>query len=298
MSFEIPGHELHELVGTGGMSTVWRATETATDRIVAVKILNREFSDSTEDVRAFWEEERMMERIRHPNVVEAYQIGNHDGLWYLTMEFVDGYTFDALLKRKHHLSESDCILIGESVASALDFAWNEHAVVHCDIKPDNLMINSAGMVKMTDLGISQRFNLHEESGAAAAGDHVIGTPAYISPEQIYGDVQLDCRADIYSLGATLYHLATGRVLFPGADNEAVLRAHCAEAEQAPDPRSLQPELSEGFAQMLEAMTVKSRDGRLRTWQEVFYMCSEVEKGNAFMPRRTRGASSIALGQGI
>jgi serine/threonine-protein kinase len=124
---------------------------------------------------------------------------------------------------------------------------------------------------------------------------VQGTPAYISPEQVYGDVELDCRSDIYSLGATLYHLATGRLLFPGRDNEAMMRAHCDESVQALDPRSYRPELSEGFCQILESMLVKNRDYRVASWSDVFAMCREVESGSAFKPRDTEeAASSIKL----
>ena len=122
-------------------------------------------------------------------------------------------------------------------------------------------------------------------------DHILGTPAYISPEQVYGDVELDCRADIYSLAATLYHLATGRILFPGLDNDNMMRAHCDEATQSRDPRTYHPELSEGFCQLLESMLVKNRDYRVSSWADVFSMCREVENGTSFKPRDTTDANS-------
>ena len=122
-------------------------------------------------------------------------------------------------------------------------------------------------------------------------DHVFGTPAYISPEQVYGDVELDCRADIYSLAATLYHLSTGRLLFPGLDNDGMMRAHCDEATQANDPRAYRPELSEGFCQLLELMLVKNRDFRIASWTDVFQMCRDIEAGATFKPREPNGANS-------
>jgi len=294
---EIPNLKLIEQVGEGGMSTVWRAWDSANNRPVAVKVLKRELSASGEDVRAFRTEERFMEEIRHPGIVEAYDFVNAHGSWFLIMEFVDGYTFADLLRRKQHVNEADCLLICESVAAALDYAWNDHGIVHCDIKPENLMINAEGVVKLTDLGISYRYAFIE-GGAKDVPDHVTGTPAYISPEQIYGDVELDCRTDIYSLGATIYHLATGRLLFPGLDTEATMRAHCDESAQARDPRLYRPQLSEGFAQLLEAMLVKDRDGRIASWQDVFAMCKDVERGLAFKPRAGEGNSSIKLDGGI
>lgn len=287
--YTIPNLKLIEKVGDGGMATVWKAWDIPNQRIVAVKILNREFASDGSEVRAFRAEERILEEIHHPGIVQAYDFDNGNGSWYYVMEFVDGYTFADLLRRKQHVREQDCLLICESVASALDYAWNDHGVVHCDIKPENIMINTDGVIKLTDLGISHRFESRE--GPQQVPDHVFGTPAYISPEQVYGDVELDCRADIYSLAATLYHLSTGRILFPGLSNEDMMRAQCDEGSQARDPRAYRPELSEGFSQLLEAMLVKNRDFRIASWSDVFSICRDVEEGSTFKPRPTEDANS-------
>ncbi len=290
---KIPNLKLIEKIGDGGMATVWKAWDIINQRVVAVKILNKEFAQDGAEIRQFRAEERIMEEIHHPGIVEAYDFNNGNGNWYYVMEYVDGYTFADLLKRKQHVREADCLLICESVASALDYAWNEHGIVHCDIKPENLMINTQGEIKLMDLGISHRFEFKE--GPQEVPDHILGTPAYISPEQVYGDVELDCRSDIYSLAASLFHLATGRILFPGLDTENMMRAHCDEAQQARDPRTYRPELSEGFCQLLESMLVKNRDYRVDSWRSVFSMCREIEAGAAFKPRDTTDAnSSISL----
>jgi serine/threonine-protein kinase len=290
---QISGYRLLAKVGEGGMSTVWKAWDEANNRHVAIKILNQEYSSNGPEIRSFRAEERLMEEIRHPGIVEAYNFDNDGRHWFMAMEFVDGYTFADLLRRKQHVRQDDCLCICESIAAALDTVWNDHGIIHCDIKPENIMINSQGVVKLTDLGISQRFEFSED-GVKEIPEHVTGTPAYISPEQIYGDVELDCRTDIYSLGATLYHLSTGRVLFPNLDNDDTMRAHCDETAQAKDPRLYRPELSEGFAQLLEAMLVKNRDDRVQSWRDVFTMCREIEGGAAFKPRTTDGASSVRL----
>ena len=290
---KIPDLKLISKIGDGGMSTVWKAWDTVNQRLVAVKILNREFATNGGDIRAFRSEERLMEEIRHPGIVQAYDFGNGNGNWYLIMEYVDGYTFADLLKRKQHVSEADCLLICESIAAALDYAWNDHGIVHCDIKPENIMINTEGVVKLTDLGISHRFE-YVDPTTMEIPEHVQGTPAYISPEQVYGDQQLDCRADIYSLAATMFHLSTGRVLFPGLDTEGMMRAHCSETSQARDPRTYRPELSEGFCRLLESMLVKYREFRIASWQNVFEMCRVVEEGLSFKPRVNKAVSSIAL----
>lgn len=290
---QTPDVTLLAKVGDGGMATVWKAIDNSDGRTIAVKVLNRESYGNVSDMNAFKAEALIMKEIRHPGVVEAYSYHDDGRDCSFLMEFVDGYNFGELLRRKQHVKEEDCLLICESVASALDFAWNDHGIVHCDLKPENIMINSDGVVKLTDLGISHRFQFLE--GAQEVPDHVLGTPAYISPEQVFGDVELDCRSDIYSLAATLYHLATGRVLFPGLDNDNMMRAHCNEESQALDPRAYRPELSEGFCQLLESMLVKNRDYRISTWQSVYTMCRDVENGIKFKPRAITAAhSSVKL----
>ena len=296
IELQLPDIRLMNKLGEGGMSCVWKAMDLKRNEVVAVKILNRDLISSKADLEQFKAEEKTMEEIDHPGIVKSYEIRNTYGLWYYIMEYVDGYNFGALLARKQHLKEVDCLLICESVATALDYAWNNHGVVHCDIKPDNIMINTDGIVKLTDLGLCYTFK-YLKDGRKDAEDHVLGTPAYISPEQVFGDVEPDCRADIYSLAASLYHLSTGRVLFPGMGNEEMMRAQCSETAQAKDPRRYRPELTEGFCQMLEAMLVKDRDYRVAAWSDVFEMCRLVEKGVSFKPRATPGVSSLKLDAG-
>jgi len=290
---EIPNLKLVQKIGDGGTSTVWKAWDESKKRFVAVKILNREFTPDGIEAGQFRTEEKFLEEIRHPGIVEAYAFDCIGETCYFIMEYVDGYSFCDLLRRKQHVKESDCLLICESVALALDYAWNEHGIVHCDIKPENIMVNTDGVIKVLDLGISHRFQFLE--GPLTVPDHVLGTPAYISPEQVYGDTELDCRSDIYSLAASLYHLATGRILFPGLENDDIMRAHCDTKSQARDPRSYRPEISEGFCQMLESMLVKDRDYRISSWKSILEMCQDVENGIRFKPRKAQSAiSSIKL----
>lgn len=288
----LSGFDFLQKLGEGGMSTVWKATDRATGQLVAVKVLNPELTTNPEDLALFQAEARVLSTINHPGIVKSYNLSQEQGLWYYTMEYVDGYTFGALLERKQHLSESDCLLICESVAVALDYAWNEFGIVHCDLKPENLMINTDGVIKVMDLGLCHTF-AYLKDGRQDVPDQVMGTPAYISPEQIYGDVELDCRSDIYSLAASLYHLATGRVLFPGLDSEEMMRAHCSETKQARDARCYRPALSEGFCQLLDVMLVKNRDARIASWRDIYTMCLDIERGILFKPRGT-APSSMAL----
>lgn len=287
------GLTLLSIIGEGGSSVVWKAWDEINHRHVAVKILKSDKAASATDIRAFRHEERVLEEIHHPGIVQAYDFDCCDGQWYFVMEYVDGYSFASYLESRKHIKEEDCLLICESIASALDYAWNEHGIVHCDIKPENIMINSSGEIKLMDLGLAKRFR-YSKTGTQKVPEHILGTPDYISPEQIYGDVILDCRSDIYSLGASLYTLATGRTLFPELSVEDTMRAHCEAKMQAPDPRTFRKSISEGFAQLLEIMLVKNRDYRLSSWAQVCEMAIDVERGISFKPRRADSPSSIKL----
>ncbi len=271
----LPFLRFEEIVGRGGMSVVWRAWHLELRRYVAVKVMDRRFTASRQDLRQFKAEVRAMTDIHHPGIVQGYGADCIDGRYYMIMDYVDGYTFGSLLNRKTHIPEIDVLIVGESVADAMKYAWDVFGVVHCDLKPENIMVDRDGTIKVTDLGLCQSTAAIQNTEQP---EEVVGTPAYISPEQIYGDVELDCRADIYCLGATLYHMATGRMLFPLADNDAILRAHVSEKIQAPDPRFVVPSLSEGFARLVSNMCVKERERRYQTWDEVFNDARLVEEG--------------------
>ena len=272
----VDGYTLLGRVDVGGTSEVWRAVEAASGRIVAVKTLLPRLAEDVEERRAFFDEAVIMAGLDHPGIVKGYAHGVCGNVWYNALEFVDGYAFSDFLRRKGHVAEADCLLIAESVASALDYAWRRHGIVHCDIKPENLMINKDGEVKIIDLGSVHRVGSSDD--AQSSDCHVVGTPAYISPEQVANGGDLDCRSDIYSLGATLYHLATGRILFPDAKEDEAFLVHGQSDKQAPDPRDIVPELSLGFVRFLEAMLVKNREGRIKSWPLVFEYCREVENG--------------------
>lgn len=286
----VDGYTLLGRVDVGGTSEVWRAVEAASGRIVAVKTLLPRLAEDVEERRAFFDEAVIMAGLDHPGIVKGYAHGVCGNVWYNALEFVDGYAFSDFLRRKGHVAETDCLLIAESVASALDYAWRRHGIVHCDIKPENLMINTDGEVKIIDLGSVHRVGSSDD--AQSSDCHVVGTPAYISPEQVANGGGLDCRSDIYSLGATLYHLATGRILFPDAKEDEAFLVHGQSDKQASDPRDIVPELSLGFVRFLEAMLVKNREGRIKSWPLVFEYCREVENGGDGFERGGEFVSSV------
>ena len=288
----LPFLRFDAIAGRGGMAIVWRAWHKELKRNVAVKVMNREFASSGRDVRQFMMEVRTMTDLHHPGIVQGYGADCVDGRYYFIMDYVDGYTFASLLHRKTRLPEADAVIIGESVADAMSYAWKSFKIVHCDIKPENIMVDRDGTVKVTDLGLCQSTMVIK---AATPSEEVVGTPAYISPEQIYGDVELDCRADIYSLGATLYHLTTGRMLFPGLSNDDILRSHVNAECQAPDPRRIVPNLSAGFCNLLAGMLVKDRNLRYQTWDDVFAAFQTIENGGTPPPPGPEAVSSVKIG---
>lgn len=286
---DLPYLTFEKIAGRGGMSVVWRAWHKTLQIPVAVKVLDAAFAENGHDLRQFMMEVRTMTDLDHPHIVKGYGADRApDGRYFFLMDFVDGYTFGSLLARKRRLPEEDALIICESVAAAMHYAWETAGIVHCDIKPDNIMTDRDGTVKVTDLGLCQ------STGRMTypAADDVIGTPAYISPEQIYGDLAIDCRADIYSLGATLYHLMTGRMLFPDRSNDDILRAHVDPLQQAPDPRTLNPAISDPAAQLLARMLVKEREGRYANWLDVAQDLANIEHNAPLQPFPAGFSSSV------
>ena len=268
---KIPGVRFEHLIGIGGMSEVWLGYHGGLDKEVAIKVMFKEAATSGEEIRQFMQESRVMESINHPGIVHSYEADCRDGRYYFIMDYVDGFTFALILTRQEQITETDAIVILDSVAEALDYAWNRHGVIHCDIKPDNIMVGSDGIVKILDLGLCNIMSVKSKGGSASQEcekETITGTPAYMSPEQIYGDHDIDVRSDIYCLGATLYHLVTGQVLFPDLSNDDTLRSHVTPEVAAPDPRSLNPEISEGLVHILSKMCAKERDDRYSNWREV------------------------------
>ena len=213
--------------------------------------------------------------------MQIYDANFSDGVYYFVMELVDGYTMGDLLRRKGRITVEDALIVAESVAVALDYAWSHYQMVHCDIKPDNIMVDSDGTVKVTDLGLCRSVTLvkGEHKGNA---DEILGTPAYMSPEQVYGSEKLDCRSDIYALGATLYHLVSGQMLFQGKTDDEMIRCHV-DTSQAPDVRALAPNAGGPFALLLEKMLAKDANHRQRDWKLVLADLNRVREGHPPWP---------------
>lgn len=201
---------MREETGQGGMGIVYRAHQISFARPAAVKILSDKHSKKFSSIADFLREARQAALLNHPNIVQAYAVGNIENIYYFAMEYVDGETTKERLDRIGVIPIEEAICVIREVASALNYTWDVFQMIHCDIKPDNIMINSLGETKLMDLGLA----VHANYSFDPENDEVLGTVQYISPEQLTGR-PLDVRSDIYSLGATLYHYITGRIPFDG-----------------------------------------------------------------------------------
>ena len=256
----LPGYEFLGRIAEGGMAAVWLARQVSLDRQVAIKILSPDFAREEEARRNFHHEAQAAARLNHPGIVQVYDAGEHHGAIFMVMEYVNGCTVSDLLERKKRISERHALLIAEGIALALEYAWNEAQLIHCDIKPENVLVAQDGSVKLADLSIARFIGAHAEP------DMIEGTPHYASPEQVRGELDLDCRTDIYSLGAMLYHLVTGRL--PFADSQGLQAMKRQLNDYLPDPTEMNHSLSSGTPWLLEKMMVKDRTQRYSSWGDV------------------------------
>lgn len=253
---------LHPL-GIGSSSEVHLALDPQNhNRKVALKILFVEESDSEVDVRRFFREVRNASSLVHPGIVQIYETGQAEGLNFLAMEYVEGDTLETILDNHGALLERDGLAVVRDVAMAMAYAWNEKELVHRDIKPGNILLSYEGKTKVMDLGIAK--SMLYDLTRLTDPDTVIGSPPYMSPEQCSPGKPIDFRADIYSLGATCYHLLTNEFPFLGQNSIETLKMHL--FSKFPDPRRHCPTLREGTVQVMEKMMAKSSADRHASWE--------------------------------
>lgn len=272
-SQQIPGYKIIKRLGAGAMATVFLAKQLSLDRKVAIKVLPQKFSANAKFIERFYKEGRAAAQLNNPNIVQAYDVGQAGEHHYFVMEFVDGATvYDRIVKDKR-FSEKEAIDIMIQVGKALDHA-HEKGFVHRDIKPKNIMMSTTGAVKLADLGLARAVS--DKEAAEAEAGRAYGTPYYISPEQIRGEVVIGPQADIYGLGATFYHMVTGKVPFDGKNPSEVMHKHLKEELKAPD--HVNPKLSAGCAQIIEMCMAKSRRDRYQSVKDLLQDLELVRKG--------------------
>lgn len=236
-------------LGRGGMGVVYLAHQISLDRPAALKILSDAYTNNAEFVVGFIKEARAAAKLNHPHIVQAYAVGEDEGLFYFAMENIDGETMKDVLKREKIIPVDEAISIIQQIAEALNYAWMEQRLIHRDIKPDNIMLTSSGRAKLADLGLARVAGDIDDSES----DEVMGTPQYISPEHLTG-APMDGRSDIYSLGATFYHFVTGRFAFEGKSAAEIAQKHL--TEPLVPPNQVNPDVPECVSRIIEKMMAK------------------------------------------
>lgn len=272
-SQQIPGYKLLGKLGAGAMATVFKAKQLSLDRTVAIKVLPRKFGANPQFVERFYAEGRAAAQLNHPNIVQAYDVAKAGDYHYFVMEYVEGRTvYDDIVKHRR-FSENEALDIVIQAAEALHHA-HERGLIHRDIKPKNIMINRDGVVKVADLGLARAIS--DKEAAEAEQGKAFGTPYYISPEQIRGEINIGPPTDIYSLGATLYHMVTGNVPFDGKNPSSVMHKHL-KSELVP-PDQVNPKLSSGVAEIIEMMMAKSPRSRYQNCKDLLVDLKAVREG--------------------
>jgi eukaryotic-like serine/threonine-protein kinase len=281
----LKGYEIIKQLGEGAWGEVVLARQLAGDRLVALKILRKEMARDPDYVERFIREGRLAYKLDHPNIVSAIDVGESAGTYYFAMEYVEGRSLRDFMARERKLPEPFALHLMIQIARALEYA-NENDIVHRDVKPDNILMDGNGVPKLADLGLAKEVGSITRITQTGV---MMGTPHYMSPEQARG-VPLDIRSDIYSLGATLYCLLTGRPPFEGSSAAVILTKHL--TEQVPWPQDINPNVSENCCLLIEKMMAKEPRERYATPAELIPDLELVENGKAPQGERPAGRSSI------
>ena len=277
-------YELLELIGKGGMSSVWKTHDRLLDRIVAIKILHPHFTEDEEYVERFRREARSVAQLSHPGIVTVIDRGEDAGRQFIVFECVDGENLKQLLERTGPLPVRDALELALQMGRALSFA-HARGLVHRDVKPQNVLLNQEGQAKMTDFGIAREVDVQ---GVTITGT-VLGTSEYIAPEQARGQ-QVDAQTDVYSLGVVLYELLTGEVPYDGDNFVSVALRHV--NDPVPNVLDSRPDVPARVAFAVERAMAKSPDDRFDSMQE---FVEELQTCLADLDPRSEEATMIARG---
>ena len=251
-------YEIVSKIGTGGMADVYKAMDHKLNRFVAVKVLKPEFREDATFVKKFRSEAQAAAGLTHPNIVNVFDVGDDEGVYYIVMELIEGITLKEYISKKGKLSVKEATSIAIQVSMGLEAA-HSHGIVHRDVKPQNIIISMDGKVKVTDFGIARA------ASSNTISSNVMGSVHYSSPEQVRGGYS-DEKSDIYSLGITLYEMVTGKVPFDGDTTVAIAIKHLQE-EMVP-PSAYTPELPHSLEQIILKCTQKSVDRRYQNMEDV------------------------------
>ena len=235
-------YEITELIGVGGMADVYKATDIIDNKLVAVKILKKEFAENEEFLRRFRNESKAIALLSHPNIVKIYDVGFSDKLQFIVMEYIDGITLKEYIDNEQVLTWKDSVHFIIQILRALQHA-HDRGIVHRDIKPQNIMLLTDGTIKVMDFGIAK----FARGDSSTQTDQAIGTVHYISPEAARGD-ETDEKSDIYSVGVMLYEMLTGKKPFDTDNPISIAVMHMQTTPER--PRSINPDIPAGLEEII------------------------------------------------
>ncbi len=259
--WSIPGYEIFAKIGEGGLGVVFKARQISMNRIVALKILHKRWLNDEEFKQRFLIEARLVGKLSHQNLIKVFDVGKHDWKYYFSMEFIEGETLEELIEREGPIDSLKAVDVTIQILRAIKYL-SRYDIVHCDIKPSNVLLTKDEVAKLGDFGfVKSNLEIAEtEEGS------VLGTPDYISPEQAMGNKNVDFRADIYSLGVTLYHMVAKKPPYEGSVS-SVMRKHI--KGELPSPKVHNPNLPDSIVRIIERMCAKEPNDRYQTCDELF-----------------------------
>src|SRR5919199_907885 len=279
-------YRLDEKIGSGGMSSVYRAFDPTLERWVAIKLMHSDISHDPDQLERFRREARAVAQLNHPHVVTVIDAGEDDGAPYIVFEYVEGETLKERIRRLGRLPVSEAVAYAIEIGRALESA-HANRLVHRDVKPQNVLIDPDGRAKVTDFGIARSL---EAQGLTATG-RVLGTTDYVSPEQALGH-EVTGQSDIYSLGIVLYEMLTGEVPYQADTQVAVAMKHV--RDPLPDVQRRRPEVSAALAAVVERATAKETRNRYRTVDEMVHDLEQVLAIEAARAGETSGEATAVL----
>ena len=283
---EISGCEILQKVAMGGMGSVYKARHKALDRIVCVKILSPALTNDKKAVELFLTEARAIAELEHPNIVQVFNVGKEKGYYFIVMSYIEGQTLSQIIKKQKNIPLNTIIDLFEGILLGLDAA-HAKGIIHRDIKPSNILINPDGQPKIVDFGIAKKMD--KEKGATKTTE-LAGTAYFIAPEQALGR-DLDTRADLYSVGASLYYVLTGQFPYNGKNTIDIIQKHI--NDPVPNPAKLRPDIPAWLAGAVQRLMAKRPEDRFQTAKEAYVYFQKMRAQDQLLFKKEE---SINLGE--
>ncbi|MFA7186540.1 MAG: protein kinase, partial [Victivallales bacterium] len=269
----IDDFELESPLGSGILGEVWLANQVSMKRPVAIKILSPAIATNPKSMSRFIDDVKNVGKLSHPYIVPALKAGNKGQIYYLAYEYIKGKSIASLIAEGKPLDETEILKYAESIAEALMYAWNKFEILHCDLSPDHVIIDSHGRPKIIDMAISK--TIAEDASVTSTG-LILGSPPFMSPEIVSGKKDIDSRVDIFSLGAIIYSMATGSMPYENLPPAKLFMMQLKET--FPKVKDKNPKASERLARLVEIMTARKKTYRQRSWEDVIFDIRQVMAG--------------------